>query len=595
MSKRLGSVSPWLRFLSILLFLCLFAVRAPAQTPLGTAFTYQGQLQNTGAPENGSCDLQFKLFDAATGGNQVGSTITDTGITITNGLFTVTLDFGIGSFSGSARWLEIAVACPSGSGLTTLSPRQEMTPSPNALFASSAVVSTDSTLMGNGIGATPLGIAPQGVNTSQLADSSVTPAKISASGSSSGQVLTSNGSTVSWQTTGGLGSVSHDATLTGNGTAGTPLGVAIPLALSNNSFASLITGTNSGSGRAFSGTSGSGNAVYGLSQSASGIAPAFGTGVWGDSTSGYGVFGTSATLDGVVGASNSAGDGVYGYTISGFAGVDGRNQGATGVTYGVFASNSSATANAAGVHGESNGQGGTIGVEGICSGSVVASACTGVVGRGFGTGGSFSTALTSGTGVFAASPCVQPFGGCTAWAIYGQGDFGGTGAKYFVEPHPTDPSKEIRFVCLEGPESGTYFRGTARIVNGSAEIPIPESFRLVTSEKGITVQVTPIGEAAILFCEKRSLGQILIRGSRDVEFDYLVHGIRKAYEDLEPIADNRDFVPRSAGDPDFGKGLPAESLRRLKANGILNPDGSINQQTAHRLGWDEHPGWVSRE
>jgi hypothetical protein len=138
MNRANGRVSFRITLAMALLF--LFATIGRAQTPLGTTFTYQGQLQNSGAPENGSCDLQFKLFDASSGGSQIGSTITDTGITITNGLFTVSLDFGAGAFAGSARWLEIAVACPSGSGFTTLSPRQQLNPSPNALFAASAVV-----------------------------------------------------------------------------------------------------------------------------------------------------------------------------------------------------------------------------------------------------------------------------------------------------------------------------------------------------------------------------------------------------------------------------------------------------------------------
>jgi hypothetical protein len=42
-------------------------------------------------------------------------------------------------------------------------------------------------------------------------------------------------------------------------------------------------------------------------------------------------------------------------------------------------------------------------------------------------------------------------------------------------------------------------------------------------------------------------------------------------------------------------GLPAESLRRLKASGILNEDGSVSVETAHRLGWDRQATWVQKE
>jgi hypothetical protein len=50
------------------------------------------------------------------------------------------------------------------------------------------------------------------------------------------------------------------------------------------------------------------------------------------------------------------------------------------------------------------------------------------------------------------------------------------GTKSFVQPHPTDASKQILFYCLEGNENGTYFRGTTRLVGGRAEIPIPEEW-----------------------------------------------------------------------------------------------------------------------
>jgi len=108
---------------------------------LGTGFTYQGQLKKDGNPINGNCDFQFSLWDAAgsgsppTGGNQIGSMQTKMGISVNNGLFTIPdLDFGSGAFTGDARWLQIAVRCPAGSGsYTTLSPRQLLTPAPYAL------------------------------------------------------------------------------------------------------------------------------------------------------------------------------------------------------------------------------------------------------------------------------------------------------------------------------------------------------------------------------------------------------------------------------------------------------------------------------
>ncbi len=112
-----------------------------AQTALGTAFTYQGQLKKAGAPVDGWADFVFRLYDGDPNGVQVGPTLTFDGlggnpapIDVNKGLFTAWLDFGPNAFTGQARWLAIAVRSPSGSGVyTALSPRQELTPTPYAL------------------------------------------------------------------------------------------------------------------------------------------------------------------------------------------------------------------------------------------------------------------------------------------------------------------------------------------------------------------------------------------------------------------------------------------------------------------------------
>jgi hypothetical protein len=75
------------------------------------------------------------LFDAATGGNAVGSTQTNLNVVVQNGWFVTTLDFGAAAFSGTERWLELSVR-PAGNGpFTALTPRQPMTPVPYAQYA----------------------------------------------------------------------------------------------------------------------------------------------------------------------------------------------------------------------------------------------------------------------------------------------------------------------------------------------------------------------------------------------------------------------------------------------------------------------------
>src|SRR5262245_8419435 len=73
-----------------------------------TAFTYQGKLTDNGNLANGNYDLQFKLFDALSGGNQQGATLTLISVAVSNGIFSVNLDFGA-NFPGANRYLEISV------------------------------------------------------------------------------------------------------------------------------------------------------------------------------------------------------------------------------------------------------------------------------------------------------------------------------------------------------------------------------------------------------------------------------------------------------------------------------------------------------
>jgi len=101
----------------------------------GTAFTYQGQLNDGANPANGSYDLRFAIYDAAGAGTQQGNLITNSATGVTNGLFTVTLDFG-NQFAGAARWLEIAVRTNGNGAFTALAPRQALTPTPYSISAS---------------------------------------------------------------------------------------------------------------------------------------------------------------------------------------------------------------------------------------------------------------------------------------------------------------------------------------------------------------------------------------------------------------------------------------------------------------------------
>ena len=103
----------------------------------GTAFTYQGQLDNSGSLATGTFDLKLTLFDAATNGNTVAGPVTNTSVGVSNGLFTTIIDFG-NAFDGNRYWLHLQVRTNGGGAFTALSPRQQLTPTPYAEFATTA-------------------------------------------------------------------------------------------------------------------------------------------------------------------------------------------------------------------------------------------------------------------------------------------------------------------------------------------------------------------------------------------------------------------------------------------------------------------------
>jgi hypothetical protein len=127
----------------------MFSILNPQLSTLfaqGTAFTYQGELREGGAPANGPFDLRFTLFDAFTNGSPVTGTACVEDVQVVNGRFTVLVPF-LTPNNGVESFLEIAVrsnalafVCTNMSGFTTLAPRQCITAVPNATFASAVSV-----------------------------------------------------------------------------------------------------------------------------------------------------------------------------------------------------------------------------------------------------------------------------------------------------------------------------------------------------------------------------------------------------------------------------------------------------------------------
>lgn len=107
---------------------------------IGTAFTYQGSLENPpGSPVSDTCDFRFRLFATAIGGTQQGNSPQLVGsVLVDGGVFTTLIDFGPGAMNGDARWMEIEVQCTGDPSFVLLTPRVELTPAPHALLSDQA-------------------------------------------------------------------------------------------------------------------------------------------------------------------------------------------------------------------------------------------------------------------------------------------------------------------------------------------------------------------------------------------------------------------------------------------------------------------------
>lgn len=233
-----------------------------------TAFTYQGSLSEGADPANGNYDLEFALFDAVSGGVQQGSTITVNAVAVTNGIFSVALDFG-SQFPGTGRFLEIRVKATGGGAFTTLSPRQPVNSSPysiKSLTSESATTATNATQLG--------GISPMGFiqNTTTQQPSS----DFNVSGTGTANILS--------------------ATSQFNIGANRILGVIGALSVGINSGLSSTGGENSffGMQTGRETTTGSANSMFG---SAAGISNTTG--------SGNSYFGVGAGRDNIFGSNNS--------------------------------------------------------------------------------------------------------------------------------------------------------------------------------------------------------------------------------------------------------------------------------------------------
>lgn len=457
-----------------------------AQTPLSSEFTFQGQLNASGQPAISSADFQFSLFDAANGGSQIGSTVARSNIALSNGTFTVLLDFGTNAFRGDARWLEVSVRNPAGTGgFTTLAPRQPLTSTPNSTFS----------------------LQTRGINVNQ-----------------SGQV--------------GIGTA----------TPGKRLSVAGDMELSTapGEFRHLRIGGGESDGFLFSGstsdpfdlfpvqdgvhlscnyllnTGGSHQIINNLRSTSrlslrdGSISIATGTPA-------------QPPIDRVfIAAGGNVGIGTSlpqaRLEVQGDVRVQGDFRASSDVHLGL----TDATLRIMGGRQSSSGPEHLIWKMGDYL------TITPPVPPNTFPGNVYNPELRM----------ISPVTGDELAGFYRDFDSGNgvmfADDKNFRAPNPADPATDIWYCCPEGPEAAMYMRGTAKLVNGRATIQLPDHFRNLASESGMTIQLTPLaaesrGLAAI---NKRLDGIEIVelgRGTGNYEFDWRVEAVRKGWENYKVI------------------------------------------------------------
>jgi hypothetical protein len=134
--------------------LLLLSILYPSSTRAqGTAFTYEGQLNLSGSPANGSYDLTFTLYGASTNGNLISGPVTNSATAVSNGRFTTTIDFG-NVFNGNACWLLIGVRTNGNNAFVPLIPLQQITPTPYAITAENLAGAVENNTLSQGVFAT---------------------------------------------------------------------------------------------------------------------------------------------------------------------------------------------------------------------------------------------------------------------------------------------------------------------------------------------------------------------------------------------------------------------------------------------------------
>lgn len=571
-----------------------------AGASLGSGFTYQGQLRQSGTPANGEFDFQFRLLDGPAG-SPLGAPVVVEDWPVDDGLFTTNLDFGAAAFtSGQALWLEVSVRPGASVGAyTTLSPTQALTAAPFALYALNG--GGDSMWEANGADIHNANAGDVGIGVdSPAATLDVTNAggqpAIQGRSPWIGVFGAHNATTGSFP---GVWGETDSTSSQANGVRGvvtstTPGGNSAGVRGMNNGTGANgigVWGSQNGSGWGVNGESVSGVGVRGVVTSTGGGAygvwgssPGNGTGVYGESLDNVGVTGKGTNTTGVnygVWGNTASPDGFAGYFTGGksyFSGPVGigdtspdaeldvtttSGHGIIGTTsasssYGVYGVGTtagvrgeSAATNGAGVYGVNNT--GNFGGSGLCCGvrgdTSATSSSSGVAGISVHTTGVYGQ-TGSGYGVFGSNGGSNSNGyaGYFNGRVHVSGTLSKSGGSFKID-HPLDPAnKFLSHSFVESPDMMNIYNGNITTdASGLAVVSMPEWFEALNRE--FRYQLTVMGQFAQAIVESEiSDNQFVIRTDKpNVKVSWQVTGVRQdAYAEAHriPVEEDKNELER---------------------------------------------------
>lgn len=497
----------------------------PALAPVGTAFTYQGHLADNGNPASGTYDFQFELFNALSGGSQAGGTVTKDDVAVSDGRFTVELDFG-SVFDGTALWLAIGVRPGASTDpFTALIPRQPITAVPYALTALNLPSHDHFGEMWSGLGT---GLSLISTDTTGFVNGLW--AETSSAGGNGIYGYASSTTGLAW---GVVGESEADEGVGVFGNANSPSGTTYGVlgqTASTTDYASGVYGyasALSGNTRGVLGVSDSevGEGVFGAATSATGLT----TGVYGrsDSDDGSGVIGWASSTSGET------------YGVIGFA------DSSTDFSSGVWGSQSATSGYTSGVYGDAASSSG-IGVVGYNYAS--SGDTTGVLGQanspnGVGVWGYAPSSSGVPVGVLGEAPL-------NGWGVYAIGDLGASGTKAAVVE--TQDYGWRKLYAVESPEVWFEDFGTGHLIDGIAAIDFePIYAQTVNFSIEYHVFLTPLGDCQMYISDKGSESftvRAMSGQTCSVDFDYRIVAKRIGYEDERLASENPPISDQISAD-----------------------------------------------